>query len=316
MAERLGVKAANGDDLEKVYGDVPSLTLGVVNLAPLSLAEAYATFAARGIHCDPIIIDKITNRDGKNIDPPSANCKRVISKDVADGVNSILQGVMEGNGTGTRARILDGRPQAGKTGTTNDNQALWFAGYTPDLAGVASIAEDVTMKPFLKDKKHQRRPGGLMGYYIKSTDRYIEGSGGGDAGIGIWRPAMTKALKGVKPTKFHDYKNSDTTKSNLVDVPDVSGMSLKEGTNKLEEAGFSVVQTSRYSQYAQGSFLGFSQYGGKLPKFSTIYAVFSAGPAPKPKVQKQTNDDTPKKKKKKSGDGGGKKKHKKKKKNR
>ncbi|SDS54371.1 transglycosylase domain-containing protein [Microlunatus soli] len=317
MADRLGVKMANGQDLVKTYGAIPSLTLGVVDLAPLSLAEAYATFAARGIHCDPIIIDKITNADGKKIDPPSGNCKRVISKDVADGVNSILQGVMEGNGTGVPARIPDGRPQAGKTGTTNDNQAVWFAGYTPDLAGVASIAEDVTMKPFLKDKKHDRRPGGLEGYYMKHSDRTLQGSGGGDAGSGIWSPAMTKALKGVEPSKFGNYKNSDTAGSKNVAVPDVSGMGLTKGQEKLEEAGFSVVNTTRYSDYAQGSFIGFSQYGGELPKFSTIYAVFSAGPAPKPKVTKKqksggsdsSDNDTSKKKKKKSDDGdGGKKK--------
>ena len=36
-------------------------------VSPLSMAEAYATFAARGIHCDPIIVSKITTRDGKNL---------------------------------------------------------------------------------------------------------------------------------------------------------------------------------------------------------------------------------------------------------
>lgn len=30
-----------------------------------------------------------------------------------------------------------GRPAAGKTGTTNDSAAVWFCGYTPDLAGCA-----------------------------------------------------------------------------------------------------------------------------------------------------------------------------------
>jgi membrane peptidoglycan carboxypeptidase len=327
MAERLGVKTANGDNIPKTYGSTPSLTLGVVNLAPLSLAEAYATFAARGIHCDPIIIDTITNRDGKEIDPPSANCKRVISKKVADGVNSILQGVMDPGATGYPATIPGGMDQAGKTGTTNDNQAVWFAGYTPELAGVSSIAEDVTMKPFIEDKKHHRRSLGLEYFHLDSTGITLQGTGGGDAGAGIWRPAMRKALKGVKNTDFHSYQNSDTSESKLVDVPNVSGMKLKKATNKLEAAGFTVTNTTRYSDYPQGYFLGFSQYGGKLPKYGTIYAVYSAGPAPQPKIKHKkqnnndntsaSNDNNHKKKKHKkanrNNDGGGGKKHKKKK---
>ncbi|GAB3920253.1 carboxypeptidase [Microlunatus endophyticus] len=287
MASRLGVKLASGQPIEKSnYAAAPSLTLGVANIAPLSLAEAYATFAARGIRCDPIIIDSITTAQGKKIDPPSANCKRVISKDVADGVNSILQDVMKPGATGYPAKLDDGRPEAGKTGTTNDNQALWFAGYTPDLAGVASIAEDVTQKPF---KHGHVRDGGLE-YYQLDTGKVLQGTGGGDAGSGIWKPAMTAALDGVDPTDFHAYKNSDTTDGHKVDVPDVQGLSIDKATKKLEDAGFSVVPTSTYNNAAQGTFLGFSQYGGELPKFSTIYAIYSAGPAPKQKSDNKKSD--------------------------
>ncbi|QDP95088.1 penicillin-binding protein [Microlunatus elymi] len=298
MAEKLGVKLASGEPISEspAYNRSPSLTLGVANIAPLSLAEAYATFAARGIHCDPIIIDKITNADGKELKAPSANCKRVISEDVADGVNDILQGVM--TGTGAPAALPDGRPEAGKTGTTNDNQAVWFAGYTPDLAGVASVAEDVTRKPF---RAGHVRSGGLE-YYHLSTGVTLQATGGGDAGAGIWKPAMSKALKDVDPSKFADYKNKDTAK--MVDLPDVHQMSIKKATNKLEDAGFSVVPTTQYSDQPAGYFIGFSQYDGKLPKFSTIYAVYSAGPAPQPKKDKKSNSDNGGKKNKKSDNGG------------
>jgi membrane peptidoglycan carboxypeptidase len=286
MAEKLGVKLASGEEIGKSQFVVPSLTLGVANIAPLSLAEAYATFAARGIHCDPVIIDKIINGQGKEIPAPSANCKRVISKDVADGVNSILQGVMADGGTGSPAAIPDGRPQAGKTGTTNDNQAVWFAGYTPDLAGVASIAEDVTQKPF---RQPHVRSGGILGYYMKDTGVTLQATGGGDAGGGIWKPAMTKALKGTPHTKFADYKNSDTAENGMVDVPNVQGMSVKKATDVLTNAGFSVVPTRIYNSAPQGYFVGFSRYGGKAPKYSTIYAYYSAGPAPQP-PKSTTND--------------------------
>ena len=39
------------------------------------MAEAYATFAARGIHCDPIIISKVTTRNGKKLEVPDGNCR-------------------------------------------------------------------------------------------------------------------------------------------------------------------------------------------------------------------------------------------------
>ena len=36
------------------------------------MAEAYATFAARGIHCDPIIISQVTTRTRKKLEVPDA----------------------------------------------------------------------------------------------------------------------------------------------------------------------------------------------------------------------------------------------------
>ncbi len=45
---------------------------------------------------------------------------------------SMLQGVVE-RGTGTKAREV-GKPLAGKTGTSNDSNDVWFVGFSPDLA--------------------------------------------------------------------------------------------------------------------------------------------------------------------------------------
>ena len=154
MAEKTGVKvgARIGQprvDIVKQFQDKPSFTLGTVEVSPLSMAEAYATFAARGVHCDPIIVSKITTRPGKELAVPDANCRRVVDKDVADGVNKILKSVVD-KGTGKRAKIYDGRHIAGKTGTIDSNEAVWFAGYTPEIAGVAMISIDNTKRPFRK----------------------------------------------------------------------------------------------------------------------------------------------------------------------
>ena len=107
MAQRLGVVKSipKGTSLTNdPRVQIPSFTLGVTEITPLSMAEAYATFAARGIHCDPVIVAKIITRNGKNLDPPDANCKRVISKGVADGMTRLLSKVMQPGGTGVGVR--------------------------------------------------------------------------------------------------------------------------------------------------------------------------------------------------------------------
>ena len=125
-------------------------------------------------------LESITDSTGQAREVPSANCERVISEDVANAMNSLLSSVMT-KGTGRRVLTADGRPQAGKTGTIDSNAAVWFAGYTPQIAGAAMISIDNTRAPFLKGRASYRSTG-LKGYTIPSTGQSLEGSGSGDAG--------------------------------------------------------------------------------------------------------------------------------------
>ena len=115
----------------KPLAQIKSFTLGTNVVSPLSMAEAYATFAARGTHCNSIAILEVTDPSGNRLPVPEADCQQVLDENIADGMNELLQGVMT-NGTGVRAAI--GRPAAGKTGTTDSRYQVWFVGYTPDLA--------------------------------------------------------------------------------------------------------------------------------------------------------------------------------------
>ena len=65
MAEKLGVESSTDYAPVASYDDKPSFTLGTVEISPLSMAEAYATFASGGIHCDPIILESITDSSGR-----------------------------------------------------------------------------------------------------------------------------------------------------------------------------------------------------------------------------------------------------------
>src|SRR5580700_5162861 len=130
--------------------NIPSFTLGSVGVAPLSMAAAYATVADRGTYCAPVAIDKIVTDTGGKLAVPSAGCHRVLSTDVADAVNYILQGVLT-SGTAAPPAGPGGldRPAAGKTGTSNVANGFGtpyaaFAGYTPSLVAYVSVFNPIS----------------------------------------------------------------------------------------------------------------------------------------------------------------------------
>jgi membrane peptidoglycan carboxypeptidase len=139
IAESLGVSLGNGDPLLRV----PSFTLGTMEIAPLSLANAYATFAAHGRYCEPVPILEIRDRDGAKLPVPNGDCRQVLDREVADGVTVMLNGVVDGSipGRTGAAMNLGDRPVAGKTGTTNESAAVWFAGYTPQVASAVWVGD-------------------------------------------------------------------------------------------------------------------------------------------------------------------------------
>jgi membrane peptidoglycan carboxypeptidase len=118
--------------------DLASFTLGSVNVSPMSMADAYATIAARGVYCHPIAIRMITDASGKQLPIESAGCHRVLSSGVADAANYVLEGVLTNPSATAYGRGI-GRPAAAKTGTANGGYYAAFAGYTPTLVGYVSV---------------------------------------------------------------------------------------------------------------------------------------------------------------------------------
>jgi membrane peptidoglycan carboxypeptidase len=117
--------------------DTPSFTLGSVYVTPLQMADAYATVASNGIYCAPIAINQVLTSSGQSLPVMGAGCHRVLSPDVAEAANFILQGVLVSPGTASN-RGID-RPAAAKTGTANSGFYAAFAGYTPHLVGYVSV---------------------------------------------------------------------------------------------------------------------------------------------------------------------------------
>ena len=144
-AARMGLRRADGTSLLASEGrrghrgyvpsadNVPSFTLGSVNVAPIDVAASDATLASRGIYCHPIVISKIVTTTGARLPVESAGCHRVLSARIADAANYVLQGDLTSLGTAPNDAI--GRPAASKTGTSDSYTSAFFVGYTPDLIG-------------------------------------------------------------------------------------------------------------------------------------------------------------------------------------
>ena len=211
MAEAMGVKIGRpiGDppvDLVKKFQYIPSFTLGTAEVSPMSVAEAYATVAARGKHCNPVIIAKITTRAGKNLAVPDANCQQVMDKSVADGVNKMLKSVVN-NGTGRPARVSVRATSPARRAPPTATRRSGSPATRPRSPGVAMISIDNTMEPFskaLRRKGNDYRSRGVRNYTVPSTDAFLSGTGSGDAGEEIWKPVMTEYLKRAPNTSFQD----------------------------------------------------------------------------------------------------------------
>ena len=111
-----------------------SLALGSSVVSPLELTSAYDAFANGGDHYHPVMIEEITDRQGKLLERTQTTPIKAIDPRVAYQITYLLKGVIA-EGTGKNAR---GIPfSAGKTGTTDQDIDAWFIGYTPKLiAGV------------------------------------------------------------------------------------------------------------------------------------------------------------------------------------
>ncbi|HZA83279.1 MAG TPA: transglycosylase domain-containing protein, partial [Actinomycetes bacterium] len=115
-----------------VLKPVLALSLGSGDVTTLQLASAFGTWANRGIHMAPHLVERVVDSQGRVIeDHRRQQGAQVVAPIVADTMNMVLRGAVE-NGTGFRAR-LDGREVAGKTGTTSNYTDARFVGYTTDL---------------------------------------------------------------------------------------------------------------------------------------------------------------------------------------
>jgi penicillin-binding protein 1B len=152
----------------------PSITLGVFELTPFEVAQAYTLFTNDGAVRPLRTINRIVTGDG-DLKPRGAELKSIARPDTTFLVTHMMRSVLN-EGTGASARshgfALDA---AGKSGTTNDLRDAWFVGFTPELLTVVWVGFD------------DNRPLGLSGT---------------QAALPIWTEFMRHALAAHQSVPF------------------------------------------------------------------------------------------------------------------
>jgi penicillin-binding protein 1A len=178
------------------------LSLGSGDVTTLQLASAFGTWANRGWHQAPHLVEKVVDSDNRTIEQHDYTSKgvQVIHENQADTINKVLRTAVE-RGTGTAARLFD-RQVAGKTGTTSNYTDARFVGYTPDLVASVWLGYD-------NDKKVHRLYN-IHGYRAVS---------GGTLPAQIWQRFMIEATRGTPPESFAEPQDFGVVLNPTTTVP-------------------------------------------------------------------------------------------------
>ena len=177
------------------------IALGVYGVHPIDQAVGFATFAAHGIRAEPFLIQSVTDRDGQVLYGAQPKTAGAFTADIAADATYAMRQVIEGSqGTGRRARLADGRPAAGKTGTTSKNTDAWFVGFTPQLSAAVWM-------------------GNLDNRPLTNVPGYRGGVYGGTLPADIWKRFMDAALAGEPIKEFPPPTFLGSTGSGLPSLP-------------------------------------------------------------------------------------------------
>ncbi len=143
----------NRQQIERVFPRVYSLGLGVISVAPIQMARAFAIFGNQGREVTPIAIRSVEDRHGKTVIDPEKDLRleqkrkgaaiQVISPQNAFIMTELLRSTISTGTLGWASgyerkftfKDASGKsfvlPAAGKTGTTQNWVDAWTVGYTP-----------------------------------------------------------------------------------------------------------------------------------------------------------------------------------------
>ncbi|MHA8099494.1 transglycosylase domain-containing protein [Aquirufa aurantiipilula] len=144
-AQKMGIKSP--------LKAVPSIGLGSFDVSLYEMIGAYSAFVNEGIHVEPMIVQEIKDQNGKVLQRFDPVSYRVIKKESAQLVRSMLEGVVYEGGTGSSLLWNEGEVLlptnnryapafAAKTGTTSNHSDGWFIGMTHNLISGVWVGGD------------------------------------------------------------------------------------------------------------------------------------------------------------------------------
>ncbi len=218
-AAQIGIHKAGGAAGEGTADPYPANVIGSNSIAPLSMAAAFAAFAANGTYCAPIAITSVVDADGVELPVPSASCSPVIDPKYTSALTYALRNVWQGTADGVTPPPF---PTAGKTGTTSHNEHTWFVGYSPLRAAAVWVGYSDGMRPVQN---------------ITINGKRIRYTYGATIAAPTWSRFMTQALAGAANPDFAAPGDKEVF-GEKVAVPSVVGLSEADARNKLSAAGF------------------------------------------------------------------------------
>ena len=126
-------------DIHSANSFQPPMVIGAVQASPLTMANVFATIAAKGVACSPIAMTKVVDKNNRSIKVPKANCHQAIDPGIAETTAyAINQGVVQPGGVASVAQLDGGRKTFAKTGTHEDKYML-TGGFVPQVAAFVTV---------------------------------------------------------------------------------------------------------------------------------------------------------------------------------
>ncbi len=236
---------------------VPAIGLGAGEVTVFDMAQAYSAFPNLGVLRPAHLIERIEGPDGEVLYEADVEGYRVLDESVAWLVNQTLSDVVL-RGTGVRAGL--DRPQAGKTGTSQDSSDAWFVGYTPDLVAAVWVGFPEGRVPMVPPRTRQvveggRWPAEIWGAFAEDALAdvpptpfpapdvaivAVEVDGSRDCLPNPYTPpdlvVVREYVSGMEPTT----RCTEPSGPPIDDVPLVVGFPLQVALQMLEDQGFVV----------------------------------------------------------------------------
>ncbi|MFD4422610.1 transglycosylase domain-containing protein [Agromyces sp. NPDC058484] len=237
----------------------PSAVLGTEEIAPVTMAAAFAGIANNGLTCTPIAIDKIVTPSGEELAPPQATCSQSVTPEVAHAMEYAMQETFRGGGTAVASNTGTGVPHIGKTGTTDDAHDTWMIGSSTTAATAVWV-------------------GNITGGNDRQNLRDVSFDSGeaSTARHRIWSSIMEVADNKWGGAEFTE-PDASAFKQTLVDVPQVSGLSLDAAKQAIEDAGFVFEDGGQQDSNLPGGTVVGSDPSGQAARGSTIRVFTSNG---------------------------------------